>query len=658
MKFPILGSAWYPEQWPQSVWESDLKWMQEAHVQVLRIGEFAWSSMEPQEGVYDLNWLEAALNTAARYGMMVVLGTPTPTPPVWLTTKYPDTLNVNDAGVRAEHGNRQQFSFASHRYRKLAYKIVQQLAFRFGHHPAVIGWQLDNEIQDVSFDPEAKAQFRTWLKERYTNIGALNDCWANKYWSMTYDDFDQIPVHESDENPALLLDWRRFVSHTWKSYLNNQISAIREYSDPRHFVTTNTMGWFTGFDAYVIHESLDMAAWDNYVENETYDWVDTATRHDLTRGFKNKNFWVMECAPGFANWKSTNVSLRKGLMRNMAWQSVAHGSDAVLYWQMRSAPNGQETYHATLLGADGTPVPGYYEIQQLGADFNRVSCAITGTSPCSEVAVIHDYESRWAINFQRHAEKFDPFEEMKAFYSPLRSQAQSVDIVSPAVDLTAYKLVVAPALNIVTDATAANLEAFVKNGGHLVLGPRSGMKNSYNGLQPARQPGPLVSLLGGRVEQFYALNSKVPVYGTLGNGTASVWAELLRELSPETEALLHYGNSNGWLDNQPAVLTRKVGDGRITYVGAWLDNSLLNRLVHLWLQEKSIKPHIPEVPEDVEVCSRISGQRQVLILISHSYEKRTVRLPKLMSSVLDDGEEVSEAVLDPFCVLVVTGNVE
>lgn len=654
MNFPILGCAWYPEQWPESVWHSDLKWMQEAHVRVLRLGEFAWSSMEPKEGHYNFKWLEAALNTAASYGMVVVLGTPTPTPPAWLTTKYPDTLNVDNSGVRAEHGNRQQFSFASRRYRKFAYKISEQLARRFGHHPAVIGWQLDNEISVVSFDPEAKSQFRAWLAERYGTIDALNDRWVNKYWSMTYDNFDQIPVHETNENPALLLEWKRFVSDTWKSYLENQISAIRKYSDPRHFITTNSMGWFDGFDAYVVHEPLDFAAWDNYVENDTYDWIDNAARHDLTRGFKNKNFWVMETAPGFANWKPTNVSLRKGLVRNMAWQGIAHGSDAILYWQMRSALNGHETYHATLLGADGTPVPGFYEIKQLGAEFGKASWALDNTSPQGKVSVIHDYDSRWAITFQKHSENFDPIEELKAFYNPLRAQSQSVDMVSPSADLSKYKIVVAPALNVFARGIPEHLEKYIKSGGHLVLGPRSGMKNEYNGLQPARQPGPLIDLLGARVEQFYALDTDVPIEGIAGIGTANVWAELLRASAPDTETLLRYGKSNGWLDDQPAVLTRKVGNGRITYVGAWLDDDLLSNLVYLWLGEAGIRPYIPGVPDDIEVCYRRNSHHEVFILISHTYESRKVTLPRALRNVLGDGKDTTEVIIAPFDVVVLT----
>ena len=649
----LLGAAWYPEQWPEAQWDHDLALMQAAHVRLVRIGEFAWSRMEPREGVYDFGWLDRAIAAAARHHIVVVLGTPTAAPPAWLTQKYPDTLRVSEDGVRDEHGNRQQFSFASTRYRRFAHDIAERMAKRFGHNPDVVGWQLDNEYAADSFDPDAKAQFHAWLQHKYGSIDALNRRWATAYWSQTYDNFEQIPVRADHENPALLLDWKRFVSDTWRSYSLNQIDAIRPHIDPRQFITTNTMGWFDGFDAYTVHQVLDIAAWDDYVDaGEDYDWVDNAARHDLARGYKRRNFWVMETQPGFVNWHATNVTLRKGVVRDMAWQAVGHGADAVEYWQWRSAPNGQEEYHGTLVGADGTPVPVYGEVQQVGAEFAKAGAVLAGTTPHAEVAVINDFDSRWAINFQRHAANFDPVAELKAFYRPLRAQAQVVDVVSVHAPLDGYKLVVAPALNVLTDAEAARLKAYVEQGGHLVLGPRSGMKNTDDGLQPQRQPGPLASVLGGRVAQFYALDQAVPVAGEAGQGSATTWAEQLQAQSPQTRVVLRYGKSNGWLDDQPAVLSRRVGKGSITYVGAWLDDNLLDRLTASWLQQAGVHAPVPGVPADVEVCVRGDARHQVVILINHAAAARRVRLPSVMWPVLAKGRASNEVSLEPYGVAV------
>lgn len=648
----LLGVAWYPEQWPEAQWEHDLALMEAAHVRVVRIGEFAWSRMEPREGQYDFAWMDRAIAAAARHHMVVVLGTPTAAPPAWLTQAYPDTLRVGQDGVRDEHGNRQQFSFASARYRRFAHAIAEQMAQRYGRNPHVVGWQLDNEYAQASFDPEAKAQFHAWLQRKYGSIEELNRRWATAYWSQTYNDFAQIPVHEDGQNPALLLEWKRFVSDTWTDYSRNQIDAIRPHADPRQFITTNTMGWFAGFDAYTVHGVFDIAAWDDYVAGERYDWVDNAARHDLTRGYKQRNYWVMETQPGFVNWRATNVALRKGQVRAMAWQAVAHGADAVSYWQWRAAPNGQEEYHGTLVGADGEPVPVYAEIQQVGAEFAKAGAALAGTTPHADVALINDFDSRWALGFQKHSADFDPVMQMKSFYRPLRQQAQVVDVVSALAPLEGYKLVVAPSLNVLSEAQAQRLKAYVERGGHLVLGPRSAMKNADNGLQPQRQPGPLGELLGGRVQQFYALDKPIPVAGAAGEGTAKIWAEQLQARAAQTEVPLRYGQANGWLDGEPAVLTRRVGKGRISYVGAWLDDATLDRLTGDWLRDAQVRAPLADVPADVEVGVRSDGRRRVLVLINHGSEAQQVRLPAPMRSLLGAGVASDVVQLAPEDVAV------
>ncbi|QSQ42441.1 beta-galactosidase [Xanthomonas translucens pv. undulosa] len=648
----LLGVAWYPEQWPEAQWERDLTLMQAAHVRVVRIGEFAWSRMEPREGQYDFAWLDRAIAAAARHHIVVVLGTPTAAPPAWLTQAYPDTLRVGQDGVRDEHGNRQQFSFASARYRRFAHAIAEQMAQRYGRNRHVVGWQLDNEYAQASFDPEAKVQFHAWLQRKYGSIEALNRRWATAYWSQTYNDFAQIPVREDEENPALLLEWKRFVSATWTDYSRNQIDAIRPHADPRQFITTNTMGWFAGFDAYTVHDVLDIAAWDDYVAGERYDWVDNAARHDLTRGYKQRNYWVMETQPGFVNWRATNVALRKGQVRAMAWQAVAHGADAVSYWQWRAAPNGQEEYHGTLVGADGEPVPVYAEIQQVGAEFAKAGAALAGTTPHAEVALINDFDSRWALGFQKHSADFDPVVQMKSFYRPLRQQAQVVDVVSALAPLDGYKLVVAPSLNVLSEVQAQRLTAYVERGGHLVLGPRSAMKNADNGLQPQRQPGPLGELLGGRVQQFYALDKPIPVAGAAGQGSAKIWAEQLQARAAQTEVPLRYGQANGWLDGAPAVLTRRVGKGRISYVGAWLDDATLDRLTGDWLRDAQVRVPLADVPQDVEVGVRSDGRRRVLVLINHGSDAQQVRLPAPMRSLLATGAASDMVQLAPEDVAV------
>ena len=273
-------------------------------------------------------------------------------------------------------------------------------------------------------------------------------------------------------------------------------------------------------------------------------------------------------------------------------------------------------------------------MQKIGAEFARTGLALADTTPHSRVALLQSYESRWAIDFQRHHKDFDPVEEFDAFYRPLEVGAQAVDVIAPDAPLESYALIVAPALNVLSTTQAEHLADYVRHGGHLVLGPRSGMKDPYNALWPQRQPGPLATLLGARVEQFYALDEPVSVSGEAGTGQATIWAETLEPLAPDTHVGMIYGGSQGWLDGKPAMLTREVGRGTITYLGAWLDPALMRKITDRFLADAGIKPIVPGVATDVEICERSGAGKRVWIVINHGRGAQTLRLPLQIKSFL------------------------
>ena len=642
----LLGTDWYPEQWPESSWEEDLRLMEGAHIKVVRIAEFAWSRMEPSEGHYDFDWLERAINLAAKHDIVSVLGTPTAAPPAWLTKKYPDTLRVEESGQRAVHGIRAHGSVSSPRYREFCRHIGEQMAMRFGHNPNVVGWQIDNEYgyARMSYDDESLGFFQSWLKNKYKSLDQLNQHWTTSYWSQTYDAWSEIPSLRQDreyQNPGLRLDWNRFVTATWAAYQQNQIDAIRQHADARQSITGNFMGFFEGFDHYIISQPLTFASWDDYVGTGHVNPVGNGLTHDLVRGFKRANFWVIETQPGAVNWAEVNNFLNRGEVRAMAWQAVGHGADEVGYWQWRSALNGQEQYHGTLVGPDGTPVPLYEEVRQIGEEFAKVESNLRGTTPVSQVALLNSYDSRWAIDFQRHTTKYDQVSLLRDYYRYLDPLAQSIDVVSPDAPLQEYKLVVAPSLNVIPKDIAQHLLEYVRNGGHLVLGPRSGMKDEFNALLPQRQPGFLADPLGGRVEQYYALEKDFPVSGTWGKGQVNIWAEQLKVSAADTQVLMRYGKSNGWLDDQPAGITRTYGRGRITYVGTILDDTLMAAATK-WMVEKSgVKPVFGPIPEGVEVCRRVGPGKQIFILINFAQESRHVTLPHPMRLLFEDKDNIA-----------------
>ncbi len=638
-KVPLeLGAAWYPEQWPESRWDADLALMEAAHIHFVRVGEFAWSTFEPSEGNYQLDWMERAIRAAEKHHIAVVMGTPSAAPPAWLTQKYPETLRTNPDGRKDGHGNRQQFDWSDPKYRQLARAIAEKLAVRFGHDPNVIGWQIDNEYANESYSDADRARFQQWLKARYKTLDNLNTRWTTAYWSETYQDWSQIPIQSTYGNPGLLLNWRQFVSDEWRSYQRNQLDVIRAHADPRQRITTNMMGWFDAYDHYTVAQDLDFTSWDDYVGSGHLNPVYNGATHDLTRGFLRKNFWVMETQPGMVNWSDDNTMLNKGEVRAMAWNAIGHGSEAVEYWQWRSDLNGQEQYHGTLIGADGTPVPLYTEVQQIGADFDKAGPALAGTTVVSQVALLQDYNSRWAINWQRHNKSFDPVDSFMTYYAPLHSLAGSVDVIADTAPLSSYKLVVAPALNVITPAAARNLADYVRNGGHLVLGERSGMKDEDNTLYPQQQPGPLAELLGAKVAQWYAIansgpDSTVPLTGVWGAATGKLWAEQLTPLAPDTKVLMTYGKYNGWLDGQPAAVTRRVGKGTITYIGFALDSTTGAAAAKWMLDEAGIAAAMP-VPEGVDLAIRSGNGKHIYILTNYAAGPRTITLPSSMQDIL------------------------
>lgn len=653
----LMGAAWYPEQWPESRWETDLSMMEAAHLDVSRIAEFAWSSMEPSEGHFDFAWLDRAIRLAEKHHIAIVLGTPTAAPPAWLTHKYPETLRVEPNGHRVTHGNRAQGSVTSVKYRAFCHRIASEMAKRYGHDPNVVGWQIDNEYGYalMSYDDEARHQFQNWLKAKYKTLIALNQHWTTAYWSQTYDNWDEIPIPVGEHNPGLMLEWKHFVTYAWASYQQNQIDAIRAYSDPRQFITGNFMGYgFDGFDHYVITRPLTFVAWDDYVGTGHLDPDTNGISHDAMRGLKRENIWVIETQPGFVNWSGLNNSLNKGEVRAMAWHDIGHGADEVSYWQWRSALNGQEELHGTLVGPDGEPEPLLEEVTHTAKEFADVQAAFRDTRVVSQAAMLNDYDSCWAIDWQKQTEKYDQFAILRSYYHALRKISQSIDIVSPDVSLDQYKLVVAPDLYLIPKQRAEHLAGYVENGGHLVLGPRFGMKDEYNALLTIRQPGYVAEPLGGHVEQSYALLEKpLPVSGSLGDGDVSIWAEWLKTTSPDTEVLLRYGHSNGWLDGQPAVITRRYGKGRITYIGAVLNDKLVEAAAKWMAKSSAITPAFGSVPDGIEASRRVGPNGSVYVLINFRAEKQSVALPHAMQSLLDK-RQVTQVDLPQYGVAVLS----
>jgi beta-galactosidase len=650
-----IGSAYYPEHWPEARWNEDIRLMKLAGFNTVRLGDFAWSTLEPEQGRYEFTWLERVIAELGDAGIDSVLCTPTAGPPAWLISQFPDILPIDENNRPIQFGNRCHYCVNSSEFHTSVKQLVRQMAERFSTNPYVIGWQIDNEYNRYCYCERCRKLFHEFLAQAYKTIAQLNSRWTTAYWSQTYDSWDQIPFPIGPHNPGLMLEFKHFITRSYINYQRMQIDELRPHLRQGTWITHNFMNWFDGYDHYEISEDLDLASWDWYVGTGHHDYQTHAAAHDLVRGYKRKNFWLMETQPGSVNWKPINNSLNKGEARVMAWHAVGHGADAVLYWQWRSALNGQEQYHGTLLDASGHPRPFYTEAQQLANDFSSATEVIAGSTLEADVALLNCYDSRWSIQWQPHHKDFNYVEHFLNYYRPLAAQNITMDIISADESLDGYKLVIAPALLILNDQKVEHLITFVEAGGNLVLTIRSGMKDVYNALLPSRQPGALREMSGVEVEDYYALAAPVPVNGEGWTGTSSIWAERLRVLDREkTDVLATYGVGNGWLDGQPAVIRHPYGKGMVTYIGAYLDEVSQKRLLQQIAQEASVQP-VMWTPDGVEACRRVKkGVGEVFILINHNQSEQRVLLPWPGYEHLQQQAIEHELTLEPYGVAVVT----
>jgi beta-galactosidase len=655
-----LGAAYYPEHWPEERWAEDIRLMREAGMTVVRMGEFAWSTFEPVEGEFDFDWLDRAIAAVAEAGLVTVLGTPTASPPAWLTQRYPETMIVDADGSRGQHGNRCHYCVNSTEYHGATRRIVEAMGARFGGNTHVIGWQLDNEYSSICYCDHCRTLFQKYLAERFGTLDALNERWTTRYWSQTYSAWEQIPIPiKGTHNPGLRLAFQQFVTASRRRYQQLQIDTLRPHLPPEVWITHNFMNWFAGFDHYEMAEDLDLASWDWYVGTGHLDHLVSGAAHDLVRGYKRKSFWLMETQAGCVNWRPVNNALNRGETRTMAWHAVAHGADAVLYWQWRSALNGQEQYHGTLVDQSGQPRPVYGEVRKLGQEFAQVSSLLAGsTTPQARVAILNSYDSRWSIGWQRQHQDFDYTTHLLHYYRPLAARNIPVDIVSPLASLDRFRLVIAPALIVLDEEIVENLSAYTKQGGNLMLTVRCGMKDAYNGLLPSRQPGPLADMAGIEVEEYYALDELVPVEGNWFSGHSQLWAERLRPTGQMVAVAARYGSSNGWLDEQAAITVNPWNKGLVHYVGVYLDDEAQQAFVDRVIQILGLKPPM-KVPAGVEVGRRVSTEGQeVFIVINHTREEQAVELPWPASDHLSESSLAGDVTLAPYGVVILTRMVE
>ncbi|MEL6750726.1 MAG: beta-galactosidase, partial [Pseudomonadota bacterium] len=562
---PRLGVCYYPEHWPREMWADDARRMAETGLSLVRIGEFAWSRIEPSREVFQFEWLDAAVETLSAAGLKVIFGTPTATPPKWLVDEMPDMLAVDAEGKLRGFGSRRHYDFAHEGYRAECARIVEVLAKRYGDHPAIESWQTDNEYgcHDTieSYGPASLNAFREWLARKYQSPEALNRAWGNVFWSMEVSSFDEVELPNltvTEPNPSHVLDYRRFASDMVVEFNRVQTEIIRKHAPGRDLVH-NYMGRFLAFDHFDVSADLDVASWDSYplgfLEQFGRDapWKRwylragdpdfQAFHHDLYRG-QTGRWSVMEQQPGPVNWAPWNPAPHDGMVRAWSHEAIAHGAEYVSYFRWRQAPFAQEQFHAGLNRPDNTPDLALDEAAQVAKELADLPKAETAQA---DVALVFDYPSIWAAETQPQGADYDAFELVMTLYRALRMLGQNVDVVSARADLSGYKLIVVPHLPIVPDGFA---DAVNTSRAELVFGPRAGSRTVDHHIPSSLPPGPLADLLGVKVQRVESLRPGV------SRGPFERWFEFV-----ETTGADVLEEVDGW----PA----RTRNGKATYLAGW-----------------------------------------------------------------------------------------
>lgn len=573
-----LGCCYYPEHWPQEMWASDAARMVAAGLTWVRIGEFAWSKIEPEHGRFDWAWLDAAIDVLNGAGLQVVLGTPTATPPRWMLDRHPDMLAVGADGMPRKFGSRRHYCFSHEGYARECDRIVEAVAKRYGRQ--VAAWQTDNEYgchdTTISYSDAARTAFQDWCAQRYQSPSALNTAWGNVFWSMEYAEFDQIDLPNltvTEPNPAHVLAFRRFSSDQVVAFNRRQVEIIRAHSDAP--VSHNYMGRVTDFDHFNVGADLDIATWDSYPLGFLEDRVGAdavrqaafmrqgdpdfqAFHHDLYRAVGRGRWWVMEQQPGPVNWAPFNPAPLPGMVRLWTWEAFAHGAEAVCYFRWRQAPFAQEQMHAGLLRPDSVDAPAMAEAVAVAAELADAPEVVEGVAP---VALIFDYDAEFAWQTQPQGQGLSYFGLVFDLYRALRKLGVSVDIVPPNTrDFSGRKLVIASGLMTMSDGLKS---ALVASDAQVLMGPRTAARTAEMAI-PVPLP-PAVEGLDVTVSLVETVRADRPMALAEG-GVFQGYREELEGVSEVVETL----------DDGRAAVMRS---GRVTYLAGWPDELAAARVL-------------------------------------------------------------------------------
>ena len=627
----LHGGDYNPEQWLEhpEILEADLRILKASGCNVVSMGIFSWSMLEPQEGVFQLDWMEKIIDQLYAQGIRVILATPSGARPKWLADKYPEVLRVDERRVKQLFGARHNHCLTSPVYREKVARIDEELSRRFGHHPGVILWHISNEFGGDCHCPLCQAAFREWVKERYGSIEEVNRRWYTTFWSHTYSGFDQIESPSSiGENAlhGLNLDWKRFVTEQTASFIAGEREALRKHSDLP--VTTNFMYYFSSLNYFRLAKELDVTSWDTYPAWHKYPMWETATDngfwHDMIRSLLDRPFIQMESSPSSTNWQGVSKLRRPGVLMAQGLQAIAHGADAALYFQIRQSRGSSEKFHGAVIdhyGGEDTRI--IREVTETGEALRKLS-EVTGSRVESPVAIIYDWESLWAMNDAQGPRNEGLYEKelMLKLYHGCRRLGCNVDLKDESADLSRYKVVIVPMTYQFREGFADKLRAFAGQGGQLLVTMHSGVADDTDLCYLGGAPHGLMDVLGLRSTEIDGLfdweeNHLAPTQEA-GEAFQGVYAcKVLCDLPrlDTAKALLTY--QEDFYQGLAAVTVHPYGKGQAWYLATNADERLCNDLM-MAVFRAADHPVLGPFPDGVEVTERVGEKGRYLFVQNFS----------------------------------------
>ena len=633
------GGDYNPDQWDDKTIEEDMRLFKKAGINLLTLPVFSWARLEPDEGVYCFEWLDRIIDKIWENGIYVCLATPTTAQPAWLSTRYPEVLPVDIAGRKRTHGMRVFFCVNSLKYRERAAAIAEEMAKRYAHHPALAMWHVSNEYGTYCYCPTCQAKFRLWLRRRYGTLATeLNDDYRF--------------------NPAIQLDYMRFVTDSTAECFMNEYQVLKKYN-PEIPIQTNMSGYIKKLDQFTLTKNLDIVGWDNY------PWPDdppyfVAMKHDIMRGLKGgRSFILTEQSPNQQNWQPYNLLKRPGEVRRLSYQAMAHGADTCLFFQMRQSIAGQEKFHGAVIshsGREDTRV--FRECTQLGKELQSLGDSfLEGCTP-AKAGILFDWNNWWALELASGPSKdMDYLKTVSLYYETLYRQNIPVDILPYDAEVSGYDLIVAPMLYMTKEGVAEHLKDFVRDGGTLVTTVMSGLADENDRCIFGAYPGKLKDLLGIWVEETDALRPYEKNRMKLSDKLALAKAEYdcgflcdIIHTEGGAQVLAAYGED--FYAGCPCVTENSYGKGKAYYIGTQPEQAFLDDFMEMVCGGCGLKP-ICQTSEDVEVTLRVSEKAEVMFIINHGKTEGYIDFgTDTLTGLLDQTKLTGRMIIAPGDVIV------